>query len=286
MRLHVSRDHLLDDLDLPGDVLFVLDAGWPPVRSASACAAWCVARAVLHRLEELVGERLHHERHDRFGRHRGRAIAGDGAQAERQRERGAAGTGHRPMLCGRGGVKAIEPSTSSLQPSKIVPMSCRTRLTGLLACSLVMIGPHSGFGAGPKMRTLSRQVFEDKIRGGWAGQMIGVSFGAPTEFRSNGKIIEGDLPAWTPNRIENAIDQDDLYVEMTFAAVMDRVGPRTRHPSSTAKRSARRSTGCGTRTRVRAGCSIAASRRRGRDTRNTTSTPTTSTSRSRPTSSG
>ena len=104
-------------------------------------------------------------------------------------------------------------------------MSCRTRLTGLLACSLVMIGPHSGFGAGPKMRTLSRQVFEDKMRGGWAGQMIGVSFGAPTEFRSNGKIIEGDLPAWTPNRIENAIDQDDLYVEMTFAAVMDRTGP-------------------------------------------------------------
>jgi len=87
-----------------------------------------------------------------------------------------------------------------------------------------MIGPHSGFGAGPKMRTLSRQVFEDKIRGGGAGQMIGVSFGAPTEFRSNGKIIAGDLPAWTPNRIENAIDQDDLYVEMTFAAVMDRTG--------------------------------------------------------------
>jgi hypothetical protein len=54
--------------------------------------------------------------------------------------------------------------------------------------------------------------------------MIGVSFGAPTEFRSNGKIIEGDLPPWTPGRIENAIDQDDLYVEMTFAAVMDRLG--------------------------------------------------------------
>jgi hypothetical protein len=53
------------------------------------------------------------------------------------------------------------------------------------------------------------------VRGGWAGQMIGVSFGAPTEFKSNGKIIEGDLPAWTPDRIENAIDQDDLYVEMT-----------------------------------------------------------------------
>ena len=54
--------------------------------------------------------------------------------------------------------------------------------------------------------------------------MIGVSFGAPTEFKSNGKIIEGDLPAWAPGNVSNAIDQDDLYVEMTFAEVMDRVG--------------------------------------------------------------
>ena len=74
------------------------------------------------------------------------------------------------------------------------------------------------------MRTLSRAAFEDKVRGGWAGQMIGVSFGAPTEFQSNGRILEGALPAWTPDRLENAIDQDDLYVEMTFAAVMDRAG--------------------------------------------------------------
>ena len=44
----------------------------------------------------------------------------------------------------------------------------------------------------------SRSVFEDKVRGGWAGQMIGVSFGAPTEFRSNGKIIDWRPPAWTP----------------------------------------------------------------------------------------
>jgi hypothetical protein len=79
-------------------------------------------------------------------------------------------------------------------------------------------------GASPNARHLSRAAFEDKVRGGWAGQMIGVSFGAPTEFHSNGKIIEGDLPPWAPDHVSNAIDQDDLYVEMTFAAVMDRVG--------------------------------------------------------------
>jgi hypothetical protein len=102
-------------------------------------------------------------------------------------------------------------------------MTHRSVLFALATCSLVMTGPRS-VRAGQDTRTLARQVFADKVRGGWAGQMIGVSFGAPTEFRSNGKILEGDLPAWTPDRVQNAIDQDDLYVEMTFAAVMDRVG--------------------------------------------------------------
>lgn len=75
----------------------------------------------------------------------------------------------------------------------------------------------------PKSRTLSRNVLEDKIRGGWAGQMFGVAYGAPTEFKSLGKIIEGDIK-WTPDMISNSIYQDDLYVEMTFTEVMDRVG--------------------------------------------------------------
>ncbi len=72
-------------------------------------------------------------------------------------------------------------------------------------------------------RRMSRAVLEDKVRGGWAGQMIGVAFGAPTEFRSNGKINEAELK-WTPDMLANTIHQDDLYVEMTFAEVMDRVG--------------------------------------------------------------
>ena len=57
-----------------------------------------------------------------------------------------------------------------------------------------------------KTRRLSQAVLKDKIKGGWAGQMIGVSFGAPTEFKFNGKIIEGELK-WTPERISNAIGE-------------------------------------------------------------------------------
>src|SRR6476620_1243227 len=83
----------------------------------------------------------------------------------------------------------------------------------------------TGWAAGKdsETRRISRAALEDKIRGGWAGQMIGVSYGAPTEFRSNAKINDGEIK-WQPDMVENAIHQDDLYVEMTFSKVMDTLG--------------------------------------------------------------
>lgn len=51
--------------------------------------------------------------------------------------------------------------------------------------------------------------------------MIGVSFGAPTEFRSLQKIIEEPLPEWNAERVRNSLNQDDLYVDMTLAQVLD-----------------------------------------------------------------
>jgi hypothetical protein len=90
-------------------------------------------------------------------------------------------------------------------------------LRGMLFLSLVS----AVWAAESPPARISRAALLDKIRGAWAGQMIGVSYGALTEFRSLGKIIDGDFKT---AEIDNAIDQDDLYVEMTFAAVMDRVG--------------------------------------------------------------
>ncbi len=79
--------------------------------------------------------------------------------------------------------------------------------------------------AAPAQREISLADLRDKIEGGWAGQMIGVSFGAPTEFRYVGEIIpEEKLPAWKPERITNSLGQDDLYVDMTFAQVLDDKG--------------------------------------------------------------
>jgi hypothetical protein len=89
----------------------------------------------------------------------------------------------------------------------------------ILTCSLFVTAQKSG-----ETRTISLADLRDKIEGGWAGQMIGVSFGAPTEFRYRETIIEDKLPAWKPERISNSINQDDLYVDMTFAKVLDDKG--------------------------------------------------------------
>lgn len=74
-------------------------------------------------------------------------------------------------------------------------------------------------------RELSFATLQDKIKGGWAGQIIGVSYGAPTEFRYRGQIIpEDQLPPWEPDRVRNALNQDDIYVDITFADVLNKVG--------------------------------------------------------------
>ncbi len=95
--------------------------------------------------------------------------------------------------------------------------------TLMLCLAAALSGLHCACLQAAETRNLSRSELLDKIRGGWAGQMIGVSYGAPTEFRACGRINEAELN-WSPERVSNALGQDDLYVEMTFAKVMDDQG--------------------------------------------------------------
>ena len=54
------------------------------------------------------------------------------------------------------------------------------------------------------------------MKAGWIGQMAGVGWSEPTEFRWRGEIIPADkVPAWQSEMV-NAYGQDDLYVEMTY----------------------------------------------------------------------
>ena len=73
--------------------------------------------------------------------------------------------------------------------------------------------------------SIAMSELRDRIEGGWAGQMVGVAYGYPTEFVYNQRIVpDEEMPEWTPDMVANALDQDDLYVEMTFATVLDSKG--------------------------------------------------------------
>lgn len=77
---------------------------------------------------------------------------------------------------------------------------------------------------------LTKAELLNKIKGGWAGQVIGVTYGGPTEFRFNGTMINEYVPiAWYDGYIrktmtENAGLYDDLYMDLTFVDVFEKFG--------------------------------------------------------------
>ncbi|MCZ2152927.1 MAG: ADP-ribosylglycohydrolase family protein [Bryobacterales bacterium] len=103
-------------------------------------------------------------------------------------------------------------------------MLIRNLLSLALTAGVLFLAACSTDSADSHEKRIEVAKLRDKIRGGWAGQMIGVSFGAPTEFRSLQKIMEGPLPEWNSERVKNSLNQDDLYVDMTFAQVLDDKG--------------------------------------------------------------
>lgn len=108
------------------------------------------------------------------------------------------------------------------------PAAC---VAALLCVSVGCTSPGtSGKKQLPAKVTLTKEVLMDKIKGGWAGQTIGCSFGGPTEFKYNGTMIQDYVPIeWDDNRIAWWYDNfpglyDDVYMDLTFVEVFDRLG--------------------------------------------------------------
>lgn len=73
-------------------------------------------------------------------------------------------------------------------------------------------------------RRISMTDYVDKMKAGWVGQMVGVGWGGPTEFKYASAIIPATaVPQWEPGLI-NQFGQDDLYVEMTFLRTLEQYG--------------------------------------------------------------
>ncbi|MBN2633402.1 MAG: ADP-ribosylglycohydrolase family protein, partial [Bacteroidales bacterium] len=72
-------------------------------------------------------------------------------------------------------------------------------------------------------RSIKPEILKDKIAGGWAGKMIGVTYGGPTEFRAQGVTYEDSIN-WVPSDVKKSLGQDDIYVQLTFLMAMDKYG--------------------------------------------------------------
>jgi len=93
----------------------------------------------------------------------------------------------------------------------------------IIVCFIFTVGV-SVTQAAEKFRRLPVKEYVDKMKAGWIGQMAGVGWGGPTEFRYTGRIIPEDkIPKWQPNLI-NQFGQDDIYVEMTFLRTLELYG--------------------------------------------------------------
>ena len=68
---------------------------------------------------------------------------------------------------------------------------------------------------------LTEEEILDRMKGGWLGEMAGVTWAAPTEFIARGRIIEESaVPIWKPSTVNTGFGQDDLYVEVPFLDCM------------------------------------------------------------------
>lgn len=92
------------------------------------------------------------------------------------------------------------------------------------------IGVKNGRAGLPSEITMSHQELSDKIKGGWAGQTIGVTYGYPTEFEYRGITIGDDVNIpWSEDCVLRTMQSagglyDDIYMDLTFVDIFERMG--------------------------------------------------------------
>jgi hypothetical protein len=97
-------------------------------------------------------------------------------------------------------------------------------LSAVLAVTSICGCQRTPTSAAEEYRRITVTEYVDKMKAGWIGQMAGVGWGAPTEFKYLGRIIPvEEVPEWTPEMV-NQFEQDDVYVEMTFLRTLEQYG--------------------------------------------------------------
>ena len=100
----------------------------------------------------------------------------------------------------------------------------------LVLILLAALAASSCAGMGNKKVEMSKADLLDKIKGAWAGQTIGCTYGGPTEFRYNGVMIDDSVEIkWPDGHIRWYYDNfpglyDDVYMDLTFVNVFAKEG--------------------------------------------------------------
>ena len=77
---------------------------------------------------------------------------------------------------------------------------------------------------------ISQDILFDKVKGAWAGQTLGCTYGGPTEFRYCGVMIDDTVSIpWSDNELQKWYDgggglYDDIYVDLTFVEAIEKYG--------------------------------------------------------------
>jgi hypothetical protein len=73
--------------------------------------------------------------------------------------------------------------------------------------------------------SLTKTSLLNKIKGGWAGQAIGVCYGLPTEFRYRKELIPDSVQMdLTGEQLKNRFNNDDIYMDAIFLEIIGRLG--------------------------------------------------------------
>lgn len=82
----------------------------------------------------------------------------------------------------------------------------------------------------PSSYLLTKEQLKDKIKGGWAGQTIGVVYGAPVEFKYQGSLVpDAQVIPWKEGYVKYWWDKkpglfDDVYTDLNFVQMIEKQG--------------------------------------------------------------
>jgi len=112
--------------------------------------------------------------------------------------------------------------------NKILTIASAIAFTMFLSC-----GSDPGTSVNYRMPgkiKLTKSELLNKIKGGWAGQVIGCTYGGPTEFRYLSKMVPDSVElTWSCQSVKFYFDNapglyDDIYMDLTFVDVFDKEG--------------------------------------------------------------